>query len=192
MGTLYRLVLTRPEGDPVTILKNITVANRTIQFRFQWSVASEEQYNILMDYINTKTRSDPLFIEGVYTYSYNYIEYYIKLYGKTDQELEEWLDSKPVLPASILNMQRPAQITALKNRSRECAALVPILSQYKELLRWQFRAIYEGEINVGYVEPGGWYRNQDRDMCFRFVSELPYIGKNDFNKAAIEFEVGDV
>ena len=193
MGTLYTLPLKRPSGEPnaTTVYKNITVGQFNIQFRFQWAVASEEQYAILQNYINTKTKSDPLSIEGSYTYNYDYMDYYLKLSGKTDEELNNWLDTDPILPASISVMPRASQLIALKNRIKECDALKPVLDQYKEVIKWQFHALFEGETTVGVIEPGGWYRNQDNTLCFRFVSPLAYIGREDFDRVTIEFEVNN-
>ena len=191
MGTLYTLPLKKPSGEPdaTTIYKNIVVGTLRLPFRFQWAVASEEQYNILTSYIKSKTRSDPLCIGGTYTYNYNYMEYYLNLADYTEQELNDWLDTDPALPISIKKAQRPSQLIMLKSRIKEATALAPVLAQYKEVIKWQFHMTLNGEVNVGVIEPGGWYRNQDSTLCFRFVSPLPHIGKNDFDRVTMEFEV---
>ena len=193
MGTLYELPLKKPSGEPnaVTIYKNITVGTLNLPFRFQWAVASEEQYNILIGYINTKTRSDPLRIEGVYTYNYDYMGYYLALADKTEAELNDWLDTDPTLPISIATAPRASQLIMLKNRIKECVALAPVLAQYEEVIKWQFHVTIEGEVNVGVIEPGGWYRNQDGTICFRFVSPLAHIGRDDFDKVIMEFELNN-
>jgi hypothetical protein len=193
MGTLYELPLKKPSGEPnaVTIYKNITVGTYNLPFRFQWAVASEEQYNILISYIDTKTKSDPMLIDGVYTYNYNYMEYYLALRDKTEAELNDWLDSDPVLPQSIAAASRASQLIMLKNRIKECTALEPVLAQYEEVIKWQFHVTIEGEVNVGVIEPGGWYRHQDGILSFRFVSALPHIGRNDFDKVTMEFEINN-
>lgn len=193
MGTVYELPLKKPAGEEqaTTIYKTVTVGSLTLPFRFQWAVASEEQYNILMGYVANKTRSDPLQKDGAYTYSYDYMAYYLALSGKTEQELNEWLDTDPDLPVSIAQAPRASQILMLNTRIRQCVALDPVLKQYKEVIKWQFHVVIEGETTVGVIEPGGWYRNQDRSLCFRFVSPLDYIGKNDFDKVTMEFEVGN-
>lgn len=190
MGTLYTLQLEKQEGE-TTVLNDITIGDRSIQFRFQWAVASEEQYQILVHFIDTKAHSDPLEIDGAYTYSYDYMDYYLTLAEKTEQELNDWLDTDPVLPVSIKRAERSAQLLMLSSRIQECVLLQPVMAQYKEVLRWQFHALYEDEINVGFIEPGGWYRSQDAALQFRFVSPLPYIGKEDFNQVTLEFEVGN-
>lgn len=191
MGSLYTLQLSKPSGEPeaTTIYKEITVGPYNVSFRFQWAVASEEQYNILLSYISTKAKSDPLLINGIYTYSYDYMDYYLRLADMNEQELNDWLDTDPVLPTSIASASREAQLIMLKNRIKTCAALAPVFDQYKEVIKWQFHMTFEGETNVGVIEPGGWYRNQDSRLCFRFVSPLAKIGKNDFNNVTIEFEV---
>ena len=189
MGTLYTLPLKLPEEGATTIFKNITVGERNIQFRFQWAIASEEQYDIIQNYLTTKTRSDPLCVDGAYTYNYDFLEYYLPLSQMSEAQLEEWLDEDPVLPASVASAKRPAQIIMLKTRAKEAAALEPVVSQYKEVLKWQFHCVYNNETTVGVIEPGGWYRSQDTDLQFRFVSELTYIGRKDFERVVLEFEV---
>lgn len=191
MSVLYTIQLALPDEDVTTVVNNIQVGNEMVHFHFQWAVASEEQYNLITHYLDTKTKSDPLNNEGTYTYDYDYIDYYTALADKTEEELNDWLDTNPVLPNSILNSVRASQILMLKQRIAEAVTLSPVVAQYKEVLRWQFQATYKDQITVGFIEPGGWYRNQDPELCFRFVSELPYIGRNDFNNVTIEFEVGN-
>lgn len=191
MSTLYKIQLSLSDVDDTVLVNNIQVGSETVRFRFQWAIASEEQYNLIMRYIDTKTNSDPLNNDGTYTYEYDYMAYYLNLSTMTEEELDEWLDTNPVLPNSILNSVRASQILMLQKRITECLALKPVIDQYKEVLRWQFKATYKDQVTVGFIEPGGWYRNQDPNLCFRFVSELPYIGRSDFNNVAIEFEVGN-
>ena len=191
MSTLYTLPLSLPDLETTTIINNVRVGSEMVQFRFQWAVASDEQYSLIMRYINTKTRSDPLNDNGTFTYEYDYLSYYLALKDMDDIELNAWLDTNPVLPNSIVNAVRASQLLTLKGRIKESIALKPVVDQYKEVLRWQFQATYKGQITIGFIEPGGWYRNQDPDLCFRFVSELPYIGYKDFNNVTIEFEVGN-
>lgn len=188
MGIIYNLPLKYPEEGATTIYKNITVGSRNIQFRFQWAVASEEQYNIIQQYLDTKTKSDPLVVDGAYNYNYDYIDYYVPLQGMSDNDITEWMQENP-LPSSIVVVPLLSQLMVLKTRAREAAALKPVVEQYKEVLRWQFHSTYNNEVNVGFIEPGGWYRNQDTDLQFRFISPLSYIGKNDFDKVTLEFEV---
>lgn len=189
--TLYTLQLALPEDEATTVVNNIQVGKDMVSFRFQWAVASEEQYNIVLRYIDTKTRSDPLNVNGAFTYNYDYMEYYLGLADKTDEELNAWLDTHPVLPNSILNSVRASQILMLKKRVAECLVLQPVVAQYKEVVKWQFRAIFKDQVTVGVIEPGGWYRNQDPYLRFRFVSELSHIGRKDFNNVTIEFEASD-
>ena len=191
MSVIYNLALSLPDENDTTIVNNIKVGNKSILFKFQWAIASEEQYNIIMQYIDTKTRSDPLDDNGTFTYEYNYVDYYLQLADMNDQELNDWLDTDPVLPHTIKIAERPSQLLMLHNRITESLALDPVIKQYKEVLRWQFKATYKDQITTGYIEPGGWYRNQDPEICFRFVSELDYIGRKDFNNVTIEFEVND-
>ena len=191
MSTLYTAQLTLPDINDTTVVNNIRVGSEVIRFRFQWAIVSEEQYNIIQNYLDTKTRSDPLDNEGTYTYDYDYMAYYLALSGMTEEELDEWLDTDPILPHTIEVAVRESQLLMLKKRIAECEALDPVVKQYREVLRWQFQATYKDQITVGYIEPGGWYRNQDPEMCFRFVSDLAYIGRKDFSNVAIEFEVNN-
>ena len=189
MSSIYTLPLSYPEPGATTIYKNISVGSNIIQFRFQWAVASEEQYNIIMKYLDTKTKSDPLNADGAFTYDYDYMTYYLGLATKTEEELDEWLDTDPVLPNSIKVAPRISQIAMLRNRIAECVALAPTISQYKEVMLWQFHSLFNNETNVGLIQLGGWYRTQDPLLRYRFVSPLTYIGKDDFDKVTIEFEV---
>lgn len=191
MSTVYTVQLSKQSDDDTTIVNSIDVGDKTILFRFQWAIVSEEQYNIVLNYIATKRKSDPLNVHGSYTYDYDYIAYYLNLALMTEEELNDWLDTDPVLPSSIQNMARPSQLLTLQRRIRECISLKPVLDQYKEIVKWQFHASYQDQITVGYIEPGGWYRSQDPEFSFRFVSDLDYIGRNDFNNVLIEFEVRD-
>lgn len=189
MGTKYALPLTKPVEGATTIYKTVNVGDKEVIFQFQWSIASEEQYDIVQQYIDTKMRSDPFLINGSYVYQYDYVDYYARLYGMTDEQLGEWLDTDPLLSNSIAAMDRSAQITTLKQRAEEAAALRSIVNHYKEIMKWHFQASYRSEITTGVMELGGWYRSQDPELQFRFVSPLTHIGKDDFNNVTLEFEV---
>lgn len=189
MGTKYALPLTKPVEGATTIYKTVNVGDKEVIFQFQWSIASEEQYDIVQQYIDTKMRSDPFLINGSYVYQYDYVDYYARLYGMTDEQLGEWLDTNPLLSNSIAAMDRSAQITTLKQRAEEAAALRSIVNHYKEIMKWHFQASYRSEITTGVMELGGWYRSQDPELQFRFVSPLTHIGKDDFNNVTLEFEV---
>lgn len=191
MSTTYIAQLALPDTNDTTIVNNIRVGNEVVRFRFQWAIVSEEQYNIIQNYLNTKTRSDPLDNDGVYSYDYDYMAYYLALSGKSEQELNDWLDTDPVLPHTITVANRDSQLLMLQKRIADCEALDPVIKQYREVLRWQFQATYKDQITVGYIEPGGWYRNQDPELSFRFVSDLAYIGRKDFGNVSIEFEVNN-
>jgi hypothetical protein len=191
MSVLYTLQLELPEDNATTVINNIQVGNDIAYFRFQWAIASEEQYNLIRNYISIKTKSDPINDHGVYTYNYDYMAYYLSLADKTEAELNDWLDTDPPLPNSILNSVRASQLLMFRQRIREALALEPVIAQYKEVVKWQFHVTYKGQTTVGVIEPGGWYRNQDPDMSFRFVSELDHIGRTDFNNVTIEFEVAN-
>ena len=140
MSTLYTLPLSLPDFETTTVINNVRVGSEMVRFRFQWAVASDEQYNLIMRYINTKTRSDPLNNDGIYTYDYDYMSYYLNLSTMSEEELGDWLDTNPALPNSVLNSPRASQILMLQKRIKECITLKPVIDQYKEVIRWQFQA----------------------------------------------------
>lgn len=189
MGTKYILPLKKPVADATTIYKTIVIGDKQISFQFQWSIASEEQYNIIEQYVNTKMRSDPFLVNGSYVYQYDYINYYARLYGMSDEQLNDWLDANPLLPNSIALMSRDSQLQTLRQRIEEAAALKAVINHYREEMSWHFQATYRSEITTGVMELGGWYRSQDPELQFRFVSQLTHIGKNDFDNVTLEFEV---
>lgn len=190
MSTRYKLSLELPDEDATTVFINASVNGVILPFRFQWAVVSEEQYNLIAQYLTNKANSDPLYVQGSYTYAYDWQSYYMKLSSYTEEELIQWLVEQPdPLPASILKVTPAEQLLILRKRITECKALDPVIRQYKELLRWQFHTFYGDETTVGYIEPGGWYRNQDAKLSFRFISELDYIGRKDFNNVTMEFEL---
>ena len=191
MSTRYTLPITIPEEGDTTIYKNITVGQYVFYFKFQWAVASKEQLDIILNYINTRTRSDPLYVGDSYTRDYDYMEYYLKLVGYTDEQLEEWLANAEVLPSSIRQAPAASKLLILKENIEVCQTLKPVLDQYKETVRWQFRASCNGEIIAGFLELGGWYWNQDENVCFRFTSDLDTIDLNHLDQVTIEFEVNN-
>lgn len=191
MAISYICTLPKPDDGQTSLVKNITVGSKTLTFTFQWAIVSEEQYNIIMRYIEGKAHADPLIVGDVYVRDYDPMSYYLQLRDMDEEELNTWLDTDPTLPKSISLASRASQIIMLQERIAECLALEPTIQQYEEVLRWGFAMTYEDDITVGVIEPGGWYRNQDESFSFRFISDLDIIRYDDFDKVSIEFEVYD-
>lgn len=186
--TTYYHQLESPTNDKLTQL--VQVGRHTIHMDFQWAIASQEQLDMILRYIERMANSDPIVRSGhEYDRSYNYVLYYTDLAGV---DLDTWLDSNPDLPKSLIGKSRDIQKTALYERISEMSALLPTINQYLEVLRWQVKVTTDGtHQTIAVVEPGGWFRNQDNTYAFRFMSEKAYIGREDLNKVYVEFEVYD-
>lgn len=189
MALVYTYNLTQPDEDQTRIVQNISVGSRTLQFTFQWASVSQEQYDIVMHYLESRAAADPLILGDTYVRDYDYLDYYLRLSGLREEDLIKWLDEAPPLPKSISLAPRVSQLVMLRERIAQCEAIKPTVDQYKEVLRWAFKMQYEDEITVGAIEPGGWYRNQDPDFSFRFTSDLDTIRYKDLGNVTIEFEV---
>lgn len=189
MSTRYILPLTVPEEGATTVYKNITVGSYVFYFKFQWAVASKEQLDIILNYINTRQRSDPLYVGDSYTRDYDYMGYYLALVGYTEEQLSEWIKTAEALPSSVIHAPDASKLLILQENIGVCKTLKPVLDQYKETVRWQFRASCNGEVIAGFLETGGWYWNQDENVCFRFISDLDTIGQEHLNKVSVQFEV---
>ena len=194
MSTLYEQQISIEEGETFSSA-TIQVGTKRVYVKFQWAVASEEQFSRIERFLTTKALNDPLVGDGGNNTEYNYLQYYIDAFvwinevsGRT---VEDWILNQDVLPRSILTADTRARATIVQGRIDECVSLAPIVQQYNEILRWQFSLTYDGKATVGVVEPGGWYRNQDKEFSFRFVSDRPVIGKNDLGLVTMEFEVYD-
>lgn len=172
-----------------SFIQTIQVGSHVLTFHFQWAIVSEEQYKLIYRYLADKSLNDPLFIDGNYTREYDWYDYYYNLIGK---DLESWLDTKPNLPASIIGQTRNTQLMRLKNNITEVESLEPAIRLYGDILRWQFTMTSPGlTTTVGYVQPGGWYHNQNNTLSFRFASSLDTISKSTITAVTIQFEVYD-
>lgn len=189
MALLYSCSLPSPEEGQTRIVQNISVGSRTLQFTFQWAATSQEQYDIVMQFLTSRASADPIIVGDTYVRDYDYLDYYMRLSGMSEEELTDWLDEDPPLPKSIALAPRVSQLVLLKERIEQCEALQPTVDQYQEVLRWSFKLHYGDEVNVGVVEPGSWYRNQDAEFSFHFVSDIPRIQYKDLGNVTIEFEV---
>lgn len=194
MATLYEQQISQEEGD-VALSTTIQVGTKRMYVKFQWATASEEQFNLIQRYLNTKAMNDPLVGDGGNNTEYDYLTYYLNAYvwlnADRSRTVDDWIRAQGVLPRSVLASDARARATLVQGRIDECVALAPVVRQYMEILRWHFTLTYNGHTTVGVVEPGGWYRNQDREFSFRFVSDRSSIGKNDLGLVKMEFEVYD-
>lgn len=167
----------------------IQVGNYILQFDFQWSVVTEEQGGYVLQYLRNRAMNDPILKSFGLDRSYSWYQFYI---GLVNIDLGEWLNTNPELPLSLHKVSRGRQLELLNNRIAEVKTLRPAVTLYHEMLKWHF-TMTSSELGttVGCVLPGGWYRNKDANLAFRFTSALPTIGKDDITKVTIEFEVYD-
>lgn len=189
--TSYYYNIADVDTSLTTVTQIVTVGSRTLTFTFQWAVASEEQAQLVDKYLTRLAASDPLkMADGGYNREYDWYSYYIAL---ASVDLDEWLDSDPTLPVSVLKEDtRAGQKQVLRRNISTASTLSPVILLYSETLRWQFQVTCaDTDTITGLVEPGGWFRNQDSKFAFRFHSARTYIGKEDINELALEFEVYD-
>lgn len=182
---LYKL----PETNAATSVTQVIQAGPlVVNLDLQWAIASDEQYSMIMKQFAQYAQSDPLIMpDGSSNRTYSYLLYY---YDLSKVNLNEFLDNpKSVLPMSIKGHPRYFQLSQLQKRITVCVNMMPIVSQYIEVLRWQARVKCNNEVTIAVVQPGGWYRNQDDLFSFRFVSDLSYIGKDDLNTVTMEMEI---
>lgn len=189
--TPYYFSIEGIDTSQTTVTQVITVGARVLTFQFQWAIASAEQGDMVLKYLINRAKSDPLQMEdGNYNRDYDWFNYYLPLIG---QDLDAWLDTNPILPVSVLSQpDRASQKRVIQQYLIEVATLQPIILLYTETMRWQFQcSCADTDTITGIVEPGGWFRNQDSEFAFRFRSARDYIGKEDINELALEFEVYD-
>ena len=187
----YKFLLNDVNSEDTTVLRTVQVGKHRLQFTFQWAIASDEQLQLVYRYLQTKAMSDPLKdVDGNYNRHYDWFAYYGALIGA---DLSKWLDTNPVLPMSVLKQTtREQQISVLNMYIEEAETLVPILLLYHETVLWQFRTVLDDhEQTTGLLRLGGWFRNQDNTLAFRFTSELEGIEQGDLSNVTIEFEVYD-
>lgn len=187
----YRFLLNDVDSEGTTVLRTVQVGKHRLQFTFQWAIASDEQLQLVQRYLQTKAMADPLKdVDGNYNRHYDWFAYYANLIGT---DLNEWLDTDPVLPMSVIKQPtREQQISVLNMYIEEAETLVPVLLLYYETVVWQFRTVLDDqEQTTGLLRLGGWFRNQDNTLAFRFVSELERIEQGDLSNVTIEFEVYD-
>lgn len=187
MSVRYTYKINWDGSDRFTQL--VQVGSRTLLFNFQWAIVSEEQYDIIRDYLRTEASSDPILRNGDFDREYDWYSYYIRLVGIN---LGDWLDTDPDLPQSIAGKPRSRQLSLLNMNIGAAQALTPAITLYEDIIKWQFTMTCDDlDTTVGYVQPGGWYHNQDNKMSFRFTSELEDINHDNISVVSIEFEVYD-
>lgn len=175
-------------NDDSTTVTSIQAGPLTINVEFQWAIVSDEQFSLIVNQFAQYAAGDPLIMkDGSANRKYNYLLYYNAL---KNVNLDTWLDRDDiVLPMSLRGKAKYFQKEQLQKRITLCVSMMPIIMQYIEVLRWQAKVTCNGETTIAVVQPGGWYRNQDDLFSFRFVSDLPYIGKEDLKTVTMEIEV---
>lgn len=177
------------DKDADSFTQIIQVGSHLLTFEFQWAIVSEEQYALISRYLTNKSSNDPLIVSGEYDRTYNWFDYYYALVGK---DLDEWLDSNPLIPVSLSGKPRSTQKQLLNIYITEAQSLEPAIRLYTDIIKWQFTmAGPDVDTAVGYVQPGGWYHNQDNTLAFRFISELDNIDRDTISEVTLQFEVYD-
>lgn len=191
MAQLYEYQLPQLETNSSRLVDTIVAGGYSVRITFQWSIASAEQYEMIKDWIDRQANADPLVVNDSYITDYDWLQLYLDISSYTDTQLETWLNKTSGIPKSLMIGSMYSRKVLVRNRISQCKALSPAVDQYKEVMRWQFRAVINDEVTVGVIEPGGWYRNQDASISFRFVSDLDTIGYDDFSRVIMQIEVRD-
>lgn len=183
----YVYEIKQPESDHDVQL--VQVGDKSIELEFQWAIASAEQLTLILRKFNTMANNDPIVRhDGTLDRSYSYLEFY---YGLALKDLNEWLDTNPELPRSLAEVSRSRQLTLLQGRIELCVGMMPTVTQYIEVMRWQVRVTCGSRSTVAVVQPGGWFQNQDESFAFRFLTSLQYVGEDDLGSVIMQFEVYD-
>lgn len=190
MSTFYYYKIDNANND-TSLEQLIQVGSRALRFKFQWAIASEEQFDMVVKYLKDKADTDPILrSSGDYDRSYDWYTYYYSLVGV---DLDAWLATDPELPNSIKTASTVARQKELLNLNiSEAQTLRPIILLYTEVMRWQFSvSTSDTDTIAGVVESGGWYRNQDTKYSFMFYTNRDVITKDSLSEVYIVFEVYD-
>lgn len=170
----------------------VSVGSKSITMSFLWDNAAEEQYNELVQACKVESQSDPLKEVGYYNKDYDYIEYWEQFRNMSQQQRLDWCKNPTwAPPASFSGLSPERQVVLIGEHLEDTQEATRRLTVFKECMRWQVKADYEGDIDVAVVQTGGWYRQQNSIYAFRFVSSLDEIGRDDLKTVTIEFEVYD-
>ena len=168
----------------------VQVGTHAASLRCTWAIASNEQSDILEKSIREASLRDPLISRDKMTISraYDWVEFY---YNIRYADLEQWFNTADMIPQSITGMSTSQAVSVIQQRVVIAESTVNLRTLYKETLRWQFTWKGDEDTITGFIQPGGWYRWQDRSYAFRFVSDREYIGKDDLPYIKVEIEVYD-
>lgn len=187
MATTYSLTLAN--NGNTSFEEDWLIGTHQIKAKFLWAIVTQEQSDLLEQYNTTLAQSDPLELaSGGYNRDYDYINYYISLYGV---DLIEWIASNPDLPNSVAHKEDWEKISIIGDRITECMEINTLRKEFREAMRWQVTLIEGEEITSCVIEPGGWFRYPNEHWAIRFVSDLTYIGLNDLGQVTVECEVYD-
>lgn len=190
MSDLYTLQLQNLE-EATSLSFNIKVVNRNLVLTLNWPTYIEEQYNIILQYFTDCAQSDPLVTPDEFVRNYDYCNYYLPLFDKTETELREWIQNTPILPQSIKTGSNDNEkYSRLLQNLQRCKAAWPLIIQYRDILCWNAQVLLEGDVTTGLVRPGGWYRTGDSELQFRFTARTDTVGRGDLGNVTVEFLVG--
>ena len=164
-------------------------------------VYSDELYQLWRQFEQNNTtmaKGDPLVTVNdpkLYKYDYTYIEYYTGISSATGTDLtndvSSWLSSQEYLPASILRLDATDRVPTIVQRILACRELVIIRNKYKDLCRWYYVMMIDGELaDDGYLELWGWRRPNER-ISFKFTADIDYIGYDDLGKVGLYVRVNN-
>ena len=187
MKTIYALNLEDTQENPYVISASIPGTGISLVISFKWDDTTQEQADLFDKYVSQLSQNDPL-IKETYDREYDYVQYYLSL---EDLDLDEWLDSNPTLPQSLVEKERVIQKKKIKERISLCQNISTLQLQYKELLQWSVKVEdTNGNIYTSVLRLGGWNLNQSENYAFRFVSnDKENIGKNDLQYVIFEVKV---
>lgn len=145
----------------------------------QWDTVLQYQYDLIEDGLKTKAYSLPLIKKGEMIRDYDYLEYYLQ-FASEDFNWIEWWATTDTKPFDVRSMGLAQARYLIKERAGFCKELRPIVTKYEEGLRWNITVedTYGGT-STAVIQPGGWFKNQDFNYSYRFVSEKARIGHDD-------------
>lgn len=187
MKTVYALSLEDTSENPYMITTSIPGVGISLSVSFLWDDTTQEQSDLFDKYVAQLPQNDPL-VKETYDREYDYVQYYLNL---EDLNLDEWLDSNPILPLSLVEREKVIQKKKIRERIALCQNISTLRLQYKELLQWSVKVEdTNGDVYTSLLRLGGWNLNQSEDYAFRFVSDdKESIGKNDLQYVTFEVKV---
>ena len=187
MKTIYALSLENTSENPCTITTAIPGVGISLNISFRWDDTTQEQSDLFDRYVSQLPQNDPL-VKETYDREYDYVQYYLNL---EDLNLDEWLDTNPVLSQSLIGKERVIQKKKIRERIALCQSISILQLQYKEFLQWSVKIEdTNGNTYTSVLRLGGWNLNQSKNYAFRFTSDIKEnIGKDDLQYVTFEVKV---